>query len=53
MILVDCSTVELLSFIHVKVSGGDPDEVQFNVRDEPAVTVTVNDDGVSITGAAM
>ena len=52
MILVDCSTVGSLSFLHVNVSGGELCEVQLNVREEPIVTVTV-DDGVSITGAAV
>ena len=37
----------------MNVSGGEPREVQDNVRGEPLATVTVDDDGVSITGAAM
>ena len=49
---MDCST-RPLSFLHVNVSGGDPREVQDNVRGSPGFTVTVNDDGVSITGAAV
>ena len=49
---MDCSTGPL-SFLHVNVSGGEPREVQDNVREEPIVTVTVDDDGVSITGAAV
>ena len=51
--LVDYSTVGSLSFLHVNVSGGEPHEVQDNVREEPIVTVTVDDDRVSITGAAV
>jgi len=35
------------------VSGGEPREVQDNVMESPIVTVTVDDDGGSITGAAM
>ena len=49
---MDCSTGPL-SFLHVNVSGGEPCEVQFNVREEPALTVTLDDDGVSIIGAAV
>ena len=49
---MDCS-IGPLSFLHVNVSGGEPREVQDNVREEPIVTVTVDDDGVSITGAAV
>ena len=52
MILVDCSIAVSLFFLHVNVSGGEPLEVQDNVRGEPIITVTVDDDGVSITGAA-
>ena len=37
----------------MNVSGGEPCEVQDNVREEPIVTVTADDDGVSITGAAV
>ena len=29
------------------------DDEQFNVREEPKEAVTVDDDGVSITGATM
>ena len=55
MILVDCSTVGSLPFLHVNVSGGEPREVQDNVREfeELTLTVTIDDDGVSITGAAV
>ena len=42
-----------LSFLHVNVSGGEFRDVHDNVKDEPALTVTVDDDGVSITGAAV
>ena len=42
-----------LSFLHVNVSGGEPLEVQDNVRGLLALTVTVDDDGVSITGGAV
>ena len=49
---MDCSTGPL-SFLHVNVSGGEPRDVQDNVREEPIVTVTVDDDGVSIIGAAV
>ena len=41
------------SFLQVNVSGGEPCEVQFKLREEPTGTVTVDDDGVSITGAAV
>ena len=37
----------------MNVSGGELREVQFNVREAPTSTVTVDDDGVSITGAAV
>ena len=36
----------------MNVSGGEPCEVQNNVREEP-FTITLDDDGVSITGAAV
>ena len=52
MILVDC-TIGPPSFFHVNVSGGEPREVQDNVREEPTTTVTVDDDGGSIVGAAV
>ena len=35
------------------MSGGEPLEVQFNVRLEPIKSVTVDSDGGSITGAAV
>ena len=43
------------SFIHMNVSGGDPDEVQVNVRVEPVSTFKADDDGCIdiITGVAM
>ena len=50
---MDCSTVGSLSFLQVNVSGGEPREVQFKLMEEPGGTVTVDDDGVSITGAAV
>ena len=40
-------------FLHVNVSGGEPCEVQDNVRGSPTLTVIVDDDGVSITGGAV
>ena len=52
MILVDC-TIGPLSFLHVNVSGGEPREVQDNVSGEPAASVSVDDDGGSIVGAAV
>ena len=51
--LVDCNTVGSLSFLHANVSGGEPCDVQDNVMENPKVIVTVDDDGVSITGAAV
>ena len=36
----------------MNVSGGEPCEVQDNVRQEPRGIVIVDDDGVSINGAA-
>ena len=53
MILVDCITAALPSLCHVNVSGGEPCEVQDNVRGPPTVTVIVFDDGVFIMGAAV
>ena len=50
---MDCSTVGSLSFLHVNVSGGEPREVQDNVREEATLTVTAYDDGMSINGAAV
>ena len=51
--MVNGIIVGSLSFLHVNVSGGEPREVQDNVMEEPIVTVTVHDDGVSITGSAV
>ena len=51
MILVDCTTGPL-SFLHVNVSGGEPRDVQDNVRVEPTATVTFGDGG-SVIGAAV
>ena len=50
---MNCSTVGPLSFLHVNVSGGEFCEVQDKVREEPTLTVTVDDDGGSTTGAAV
>ena len=36
----------------MNVSGGEPLEVQDSVSGKPIATVTVDDDGVSNTGAA-
>ena len=49
---MDCS-IGPLSFLHVNVSGGEPREVQDNVRRSPILTVTVDSEGVSIIGAAV
>ena len=50
---MDCNTGPL-SFLHVNVSGGEPCEVQFNVREEPTLAVIVDDDNeVFIAGAAV
>ena len=35
------------------MSGGEPREVQDNVRELPTTTVTLDDDGGSIIGAAV
>ena len=37
----------------MNVSGGEPREVQFKLREEPTGTVMVDDDGASIIGAAV
>ena len=50
--MVDCSTGPL-SFLHVNVSGGEPRDIQDNVRGSPRLTIITDDDGVSITGAAI
>ena len=52
MILVDC-TIGPLSFLHVNVSGGEPREVQDNVREEPAAMDTLVDNGRSMSGEAV
>ena len=49
---MDCSTGPL-SFLHVNVSGGEPLEVQDNIREVPALSVIVFGDIGSITGAAV
>ena len=52
VILVEC-VIETSSFVHVKVSGGDPDEVQVNVKGEPIATSLLdNDEYAVITGEA-
>jgi len=53
VVKVGVSGAGVPSFIQVNVSGGEPREVQDNVRGEPTTTVTVDDDGGSIFGAAM
>ena len=52
MILVDC-TIGPLSFLHVNVSGGEPREVQDSVMEESVTTVMLDDDGGSMSGAAV
>ena len=37
----------------MNVSGGDPDEMQDNVKEDPMIANKVDDDGVVITGAAV
>ena len=37
----------------MNVSGGEPREVQFNVREEPEVIITIEEDSASITGVAV
>ena len=53
MISLDCVT-GTPSFIHVNVSGGEPDEVQDNVILYPSTTDIDDDDELAvITGAAV
>jgi len=52
VILVDC-VIGKPSFIQVNVSGGEPCEVQDNVRGDPTTIVTEDDDERTITGAAV
>ena len=54
MILVDCS-VGPPSFLQVNESGGEPCEVQFNVRGDPTEIVMGDDDddGLLMIGAAI
>ena len=47
------SNAKSLFFFQVNVSGGEFREVQDNVIEEPISTVTTDDDGGSITGAAV
>ena len=49
---MDCSTGPL-SFLHVNVSGGEPREVQDNMRGSSTLIVRVFGDIESITGAAV
>ena len=52
---MDCSTGPL-SFLHVNVSGGEPDELQVNVILDPRTMSTAandDDDMPVITGAAV
>ena len=51
MILVEFVT-GTPSFIQMKVSGGDPDEVQVKVKEEPIVTSMVDNGYLVITGEA-
>ena len=51
MILVEC-VIGKPSFIQMKVSGGDPDEVQVNVKGEPITTFIVDNEYLVITGEA-
>ena len=39
-------------FFQVKVSGGDPDEVQVNIKGEPITAFTVDTEYLIITGEA-
>ena len=41
------------SFFQVKVSGGDPDEVQVNVKGEPITISIVDNEYLVITGEAV
>ena len=51
MILVECVN-GTPSFFQMKVSGGDPDEVQVNVKGEPITTSIVDNEYLVITGEA-
>ena len=53
MVRVGVSGAGVPSFSQVNVSGGEPCEVQDNVRESPTTTVTLDDDGGSIIGAAV
>ena len=53
MISVDVSTIGSPSFIHVNVSGGEPDEVQDNVILYPSTTDIDDDELAVTTGAAV
>ena len=49
---MDCN-IEPRSLFQVNVSGGEPREVQFKLSEDPKRIVTVDDDGVFITGEAV
>jgi len=49
---VDC-VIGIPSFIQVNASGGEPREVQDNVRGELTMTTRVDDNGGSIVGATV
>ena len=51
--MLGCGSSTVPSFIQVNVSGGEPREVQDNVRELPTTTATVDDVGGSIIGAAV
>ena len=53
VISVDSNTAGSLFFFQVNVSGGEPRDVQDNIKGELAGIVIVDDDGVSTTGAAV
>ena len=52
VVKVGVSGAGVPSFIQVNVSGGEPCEVQDNIREEPIILLTV-DNVVVITGAAV
>ena len=52
MLVGNCS-VGLSSFLQMNASGGEPCEVQFNVRGEPTERVMVDDDGLVMVGTAV
>ena len=52
VVKVEVSGAGVPSFIQVNVSGGEPSEVQDNVRGEPVILLTI-DNVVVMTGAAV